>query len=211
MVESVKELRKICYKDSGKKRPLYMELVTMKFSIYVTKLSLYTPIGADQVSMLMILLTFIGAGMIAFGNLWWMLAGILIAHFTIVLDNVNGEVARYRKEGSLIGTYLEEVYHSVAEPLVFFAFGYGIFRNTGWESAILFGFICSLFVPPIIISSIKNAVVKKGIDRLESREGMLPKKYTLLNEKINLKGGSTRAGSKFYALYGKINELWGFP
>ena len=61
MVESIKELRKICYANSKSKRPLYMELVTMKFSIYVTKLLLYTPIHADQVTILMMLLAIFGS------------------------------------------------------------------------------------------------------------------------------------------------------
>ena len=122
MVESIKELKKICYKNSSKKRPLYMELFTMKISIYVTKLFLYTPIHADHVSMLMVLLAIVGSSMMAFGSTLMMLIGITIIHFTVVLDNVNGEVARYRKEGSLIGSFLEEVYHTLSIPFIFFSF-----------------------------------------------------------------------------------------
>src|SRR3989344_2789913 len=77
MVESIKELREICYKGSKGRRPLYMEWVTMKISIYVTKLLLYTPIRADQVTISMILLAIIGSVFMAFGNLLYMLIGIL--------------------------------------------------------------------------------------------------------------------------------------
>ncbi len=211
MVESIKELRKICYKDSSKKRPLYMELFTMKVSIYVTKLLLYTPMHADQVSMLMILLMFIGSGMIAFGSMWAMFIGITLIHFTVVLDNVNGEVARYYKEGSLIGSFLEEVYHVLSIPFIYFSFGFGIFMQTGIKSAIIFGFLCSMFATPVILNSIKIAVVKKGLDRLKEKSGMLPKKYTLMNEKISIEGGSTETGKNLYSMYESIKELWGFP
>src|SRR3989344_6591579 len=98
MVESARELREICYANSRGKRPLYMELFTMKVSIYVTKLLLCTPIKADQVTISMMLLSIIGSALLATGNLSYMLIGILIIHFTIILDNVNGEIARYRKE-----------------------------------------------------------------------------------------------------------------
>jgi len=211
MVESIKELRKICYKDSNKKRPLYMELVTMKISIYVTKLLLYTGIHADQVTMLMVLLSLIGSGMMAFGSLWMMFIGITIIHFTVVLDNVNGEVARHKKEGSLIGSFLEEFYHSISTPFVFFSFGYGVYAQTGMELALIFGFLCSVFASPIVLRAVESAAVKKGLDRLKAKDGMLPKKYTMLKGKINIEGGGTELGRKLFSIYDILNEFLGFP
>ena len=211
MVESIRELRKICYRNSDKKRPLYMEMFTMKISIYVTKLLLYMPIHADQVTISMVLLAIIGSGMMAFGSILAMFIGITLIHFTVILDNVNGEIARYRKEGSLTGTFLEEFYHTVSIPFIFFSLGYGVFSHTGAKSTIIFGFLAAIFASPIVITSIKTAVVKKGIDRLESKKGMLPKKYTMLNSEINVKGGSTKTGRELYSLYGKLREIWGFP
>ncbi len=211
MVESIKQLRKICYRNSDKKRPLYMELFTMKISIYVTKLLLYTPVHADQVTISMVLLAVIGSGMMAFGSIPAMFIGITLIHFTVVLDNVNGEIARYRKEGSLTGTFLEELYHTVSIPFIFFSLGYGVFSHTGAKSAIIFGFLAAIFAYPIVLTSIKTAVVKKGMDRLEGKKGMLPKKYTMLNSGINVKGGSTKTGRELYSLYSKLREVWGFP
>lgn len=211
MVESISELRKICYKDSGKKRPLYMKLATMRISIYVTKLFLYTPIHADHVTMLMLLLVLAGSGMMAFGSIWPMFIGITLIHFTVVLDNVNGEVARYKKQGNLMGSFLEEFYHLFSTPLIFFSFGYGIFKQAGNELALIFGFLCAVFASPIVIIAVKTAVVKKGIDRLESKKKMLPEKYTLLNEKININGGGTKLGAKLYSSYGIIKEFMNFP
>ena len=89
MVESIKELREICYKDSKGRRPLYMEWVTMKISIFVTKLLLYTPIKADQVTIGMVLLAILGSVFMAFGTLKFLLIGILIIHFTVILEILN--------------------------------------------------------------------------------------------------------------------------
>lgn len=188
-----------------------MEWFTMRISIYVTKLLLYTGIHADQVTMLMVLLSLIGSGMMAFSSIWTMFIGITIIHFTIVLDNVNGEVARYKKEGSLIGTYMEEIYHVVSTPFIFFSFAYGIFNQTGMNIAIIFGFLIAIFSSPIVLRAIESSVVKKGLDRLKSKDGMLPKKYTMLKGEINIKGGSTELGSKLYSTYDIINEFLGFP
>lgn len=211
MVEKIKELKKICYKCSSKKRPLYMEKVTMKLSIYVTKFLLSIGVRADQVSISMVLLVILGAGMIGFGSLWTMFIGISIIHFTVILDNVNGEVARYRKEGNLTGTFLEETYHILSIPFIYFSLGFGIFMHTGLISAVILGFLASVFVSPVIINTIKIAVVKKGIDRLKEKKKMLPERYTLLKEKVNIEGGSTESGTKLYKLYETIKELWGFP
>lgn len=211
MVESIKELQKICYRNSSKKRPLYMELVTMKFSIYITKLLLYTPIHADQISILMVLLVLAGSGMMAFGSLWMMFIGATLIHFTVFLDNVNGEVARYKKEGSLMGSFLEEFYHTISIPFIFFSLGYGIFLHNGIKLALLFGFLCSVFASPIVLTSIKTAVVKKGMDRLENKKSLLPKRYAALKSGINVKGGSTLLGRKMYSFYDALRELWGFP
>jgi len=211
MVESIKELRKICYAGSKDKRPLYMELVTMKISIYVTKLLLYTPIHANQVTILTILFIILGSGMMISGSLWIMFIGITLIHLTIILDNVDGEIARYRKEASLTGLFIDEFYHTITIPLVFFSFSYGIFLNTEWKSTIIFGFLCAIFAAPIVLNSIKTAVIKKELDRLKSKEGMLPKKYILLKEKINLKGGSTKLGSKLYSTFDVIKEFLRFP
>src|SRR3989338_10779784 len=213
MVESIKELREICYKDSKGKRPLYMEWVTMRISIYVTKLLLYTPIRADQVTIGMVLLAILGSIFMAFGNLKCMLIGILIIHFTVVLDNVNGEIARYRKEGSMMGTFLEQYYHEVSVPLIFFSLGFGVFLATGYKSAVLFGFLCGVFSRSTVLSALKSAVVKNAIrDRKNNRSDEKLKKYSsIVGKSPNVEGGSTETGAKLYHTYDFIKEFWGAP
>lgn len=184
-----------------------MELVTMKASIYVTKLLLYTPIHADQVTISMVILVILGSIMMSFGALWFIFAGIVIIHFTVVLDNVNGEIARYRKEGNMIGTFLEELYHQISIPFIFFFLGYGIFAQTGLRSALIFGFLASVFSKSIILSVIKEGVIKKGFDYL----GKKPKTMMPIGDKINIKGGSTNIGRKLYKTYDYIRDFWVFP
>lgn len=208
MVESVKELRKICYSGPPKKRPLYMEWFTMKLSIYVTKLLLYTPIHADQVTMLMILLAIAGSVLMGFGNLWLMFIGISIIHFTVILDNVNGEIARYYKEGGIIGTFMEQTFHAVSAPLIFFSLGYGVFLKTGFPSAVIFGFLCAIFSSPIILTALNAAIVSKGVESFAKKKPM--KQYPLEGD-IYVEGGSTKTGRKLYRWYDYIREFWGAP
>jgi len=204
MVESIKELRKIC---QSKKQPLYMQLVSMKISIYITKLLLYTKISADYVTMSMMVLLIIGSIFMAFGGLWMIFIGILIIHFTIILDNVNGEVARYWKEDGIIGTFLEQVYHNLAIPLIFFGLAYGIFLKTGLYLVLVFGFLATIFGRSIILSSIKDAVIDERFNEIE--KGSKVKLH--ISGKSNVKGGSTKTGKSLYTTYDFIREFWVFP
>lgn len=212
MVPSIKELRIICYEGSKGKRPLYMELVTMKLSIYVTKLLLYTPIKADQVTISMMLLIILGSIFMSFGTFKFLLIGILLIHFTVVLDNVNGEVARYRKEGSMTGTFLEQFFHEIATPLIFFSLAYGVFLQTGYKSALVFGFLCAIFSKSVVLPAIDSAVVKNGLrDSEHGTKNEKLKKYISLIGKVNIKGGGTEIGRKLYTFYDYVREFWNAP
>ena len=205
MVEPIKDLRKIC---QTKKQPLYMELVSMKISVYITKLLLYTKISADYVTLSMILLLIVGSIFMAFGGLWMIFIGVLIIHFTVILDNVNGEVARYWKEDGIIGTFLEQVYHNVAVPLFFFTLAYGVFLKTGFTSILIFGFLAALFGKPIVLSSIKDAVIAERMSEIKNGKKM---QKISITGKPNIKGGGTKTGKKLYGLYYIVREFWVYP
>lgn len=206
MVESIKKLREIC--SSRKKQPLYMELVSMKISIYITKLLLYTKISADYVTITMIVLLITGSILMAFGSLWTILTGILLIHFTVILDNVNGEVARYWKEDGLIGTFLEEVFHKLLVPLVFFSLAFGIFMGTGNKLILVFGFLSAIFGSPIILNAAKEAAVAERLS--EAMEGKKAQKVQII-AKSKIKGGGTEIGRRLYRAYDFIREFWVYP
>ena len=205
MVESIKELRRIC---QSKKQPLYMQHVSMKISIYITKLFLYTKLSADYVTIVMILLLITGSIVMAFGGLWMILIGVLIIHLTIILDNVNGEVARYWKEDGIIGTFLEQVYHNIAVHLIFFMLAFGVFLKTGIISILIFGFLCAIFGKPIILNSIKDAVIAERLDEIS--KGKKARKVSV-SGKVNVKGGSTKMGKQLYGAYDFIRDFWVYP
>lgn len=206
MVESIKELRKIC--GSKKKQPLYMELVSMKISIYVTKLLLYTKISADYVTLTMILLLITGSIFMAFGNLLAILIGILTIHFTIILDNVNGEVARYRKEDGIIGTFLEQVFHNIAVPLIFFMLAYGVFLKTGYAPIVIFGFLSAIFGKSIILDSVSDAVIAERLGEVKERKKV---QKVLVAGNVNIRGGSAKIGERLYGMYDVMREFWVYP
>jgi phosphatidylglycerophosphate synthase len=135
------------------------------------------------------------------------LIGILIMHFTVILDNVNGEVARYWKEDGIIGTFLENVYHNLAVPLIFFALSYGVFLKTGFYPILIFGFLSAVLGKPIMLSSIKDAVVAERLSEIKSGKKVKLSSAT----KADIKGGATKIGKKLYGVYDIIREFWVYP
>ncbi len=134
--------------------------------------------------------------------------GILIIHFTIILDNVNGEVARYWKEDGRIGTFLEQVYHNLAVPLIFFTLAYGIFVITGFKTILIFGFLSSVFGSPIVLNSVKDAVIAERLSEIKKGKKI---QKVLAMRKADIKGGGTILGKKLYRAYDLIREFWVYP
>ena len=132
MVESIGELRKICYDSPYAYRVWYNKYVS-KLSIYVTWLLLHTKIEANHVTIIEYFLIFISSAFLFFGKLNYILIGIMIIQFSNLLDCVDGEIARYRKKSSLTGVSLENIYHELVSYFMFFPLAFGVFLQTGWK------------------------------------------------------------------------------
>jgi phosphatidylglycerophosphate synthase len=114
------------------------------FSLYLTYLALRTGISANVITALQTLVGLIGAAMLAFPQTSHQIAGILLLQLGFVLDNVDGEVARYRNEVSLTGKYLDLLGHEYVVPAIFFCTGIGIFLRHGSFESVVFGFLAGM-------------------------------------------------------------------
>jgi len=139
LVESIKELRKICQEGAS---PGPYRVV----SIYITKFLLYTPITANQTTVLYIVIGLIAAVLFASGNYWWSLAAAILAIISYILDYVDGEIARYRKHSSTGGMFLDLLAHSTINPSIIAGISLGIYRNYQDSRIFLFGFIASVSI-----------------------------------------------------------------
>ncbi|MBS3109539.1 CDP-alcohol phosphatidyltransferase family protein [Candidatus Woesearchaeota archaeon] len=210
MVESPKELRRICYHGHKVFRPWYNKHFSNKVSIYVTWLLLHTGITPNQVSLLEIFLVITGAIFMFTGSLLNILVGILIIHFTVILDCCDGEIARYRSMSSKSGMFLEDFYHAMVSHLMFFAVAFGAYIKTGWTSVLIFGFLASVFSKSIVIETIFSTVMKIKLEEKVSNEKKGKSKLGKASAKqINLQGSS--AGKSLSDLYSKLLNFWGDP
>ena len=87
-------------------------------SIYITRILIPTNITADQITVSMFIIGVGGTVSIFFGWIW---LGFFLVYLSIILDAVDGEIARYKKVYSLKGVYLDLVNHHLTSGLFFLA------------------------------------------------------------------------------------------
>jgi phosphatidylglycerophosphate synthase len=107
---------------------LYMRRV----SPYATRLVLATPLPANAVTAAMIPAGLLGALCLTFSGIWGPILTVLLCQLQLLLDCVDGEVARWRKTFSPLGVYLDQLGHYSTEAALPAALG--IRADGGWDS-----------------------------------------------------------------------------
>ncbi len=136
------ELRPIC--QAGKHTDPGWYRIHRRLSIHLTWALLHTRITLDQVSLLMIACGVAGAALQAFGGLAVNAAGWVLLYMAFLLDKVDGEMARYRRQESVTGILLDRFHHRLAEPLLFLAVGVHEYRLGGAVVALVAAFATML-------------------------------------------------------------------
>lgn len=201
---TINELWKICYEGQNVYRPWYNKYVS-NVSIYFTWLLIHTPITANQVTIAELILVILSSIFFFLGKLEHIFVGLLIIQVTNMLDCVDGEIARYRKMPSLTGAYLENIYHQLVSYLMFFPLAFGVYIHTGWESILVFGFLCSIFSKSIAIPNIYATVIEKRLSGKSLPSSMGQNKKSA----DNLQG--TKTGKRLSDLYDKFKDFWAWP
>lgn len=138
---SIAELRAVCQppgiigrrSDEHWAGRLYMRGV----SVYVTRVALRWGLSADAVTLLMLFVGLAGAGLLFVAGLWPAIVAALAVQTYLLLDCVDGEVARWRKTESARGVYLDRISHYLVEGLLLIGLGWRAGAATGgpWLAA----------------------------------------------------------------------------
>ena len=107
---------------------LYMR----RLSPYLTRLILPTPLPANGVTALMIPAGLLGAFALTFGGIWPAVLAALLIQLQLLLDCSDGEVARWRKQFSPVGVYIDQLAHYSTEAAIPAALG--VRADGGWDS-----------------------------------------------------------------------------
>ena len=98
-------------------------LYLRRFSPYLTWLLLKTPISANGVTGLMILVGWSTAAALLIPGVWGALLAVVLGQLQMLVDCCDGEVARWRRTSSPAGVFLDKVGHYTTEALIPIALG----------------------------------------------------------------------------------------
>ena len=162
------------------------DLYQRRLSPYLTRIFLRTPITANGVTWLMILVgASIGPALLIQGWVGIALA-LFLSHLQMLIDCCDGEVARWRETKSPMGIFLDKLGHYLAEGLIPICFG---LRLANWPNEpitnSIFPFLGALLAILVIVNKGLNDAVHvarafSGLPKIQDEAGInLPVKGIL--------------------------------
>jgi len=161
-MESIKELKEICQASKRNKPPKFSMagyLLYRDISIYITKFFLLITnkkINPNFISVLNIILIILGGLTLRHHSFRINILAFILIILSILLDKVDGELARYLKRDTLRGGLLEQVYHFVFMPSILTGLGLKLFF-TYQDNIYLF--LTLLVVVLIIFNTISSTFI----------------------------------------------------
>lgn len=107
----------------------FIENILSGIAKYITWLLVKTPVTGTWVTIASALFALLGSMMMMPGIYWISIAGMICFDIFILLDHVDGQVARFKKQSGPHGIYLDSRIHFIVEPIFFIGLGFGAFYN----------------------------------------------------------------------------------
>ncbi len=143
---SIRDLRARCQATApAPERETFTGKKARIFSIYFTKLFLYTSITPNWITVVSVIVFFVGVGLFLFQSMWLSILGACLVFFATVLDGCDGEVARFRHSGGPVGgIFAEPVSHDVQYGLMFLPLGLAASLAIGQIWPLVLAFMASV-------------------------------------------------------------------
>jgi len=146
-VESISELNKICQKRNYRTEGSWFDrYIARDLAIRVSWALLHTPITANQVTLLGLLIGLAGCFAIGLSGPILYLTGSLLLQIWYVLDKADGQIARYRKTMGLTGLFFDFIVHHIMHSVIFFALGLYAHQVTGKLLFVVWGFFTGMAI-----------------------------------------------------------------
>lgn len=141
--ESIAELRRICqYARYDEQMPPWPERILIRsISIYFTKLFLEIGISANQATSFSLIIGIIGGLFFIFPDPRYWFIGIALLGVHMILDRVDGEIARFNKTASLEGTLWDKLAKLCVRLCTLICVSFGVYNTLHSIYPILVGFV----------------------------------------------------------------------
>jgi hypothetical protein len=100
-----------------------------KFSKLFTWAAVRLKMTPNQVTLISFAVGLYSAYQFSRGSFWSIFAGAFLLQLSIIIDCVDGELARYTRQFSQLGAWLDAITDRIKEYLVFFALAYGAAKD----------------------------------------------------------------------------------
>ncbi|MFX1375586.1 MAG: CDP-alcohol phosphatidyltransferase family protein [Promethearchaeota archaeon] len=149
MSEKFKEFKEVVQGKKlakQKKKKDWWHAIFRFFSKYITWILVKTRISANFITVSGFLIGLLGLFIIGIGNNLFIIIGFILLYIYYISDEVDGEVARYKKQTSLRGIYYDEIGHLFFLGWFFFSLGYSIYRINHELLYVFLGIIATFFL-----------------------------------------------------------------
>lgn len=103
--------------------------VLRKFSKLFTWAAVRLKVTPNQITLISFAIGLLSAYEFSRGDFWSIFNGALLLQLSIIVDCVDGELARYTRQFSQLGAWLDAITDRIKEYLVFFGLAYGAARS----------------------------------------------------------------------------------
>jgi len=142
-------------KEKANKETVWEHYFARKIAFFITPIFLKLKVSANQVSILAIITGIIAAILIMVGDFWQVFLGAILMQVWLIIDKVDGVIARYKKTITRFGEFLEEFDGAVIAALFFSSIGVAASKLPGFlpfslqfspHLLIILGVLTSFFV-----------------------------------------------------------------
>jgi phosphatidylglycerophosphate synthase len=121
-----------------------MRILMPRLSVHVTRWVLaHTALTPNQITIVSLLVGLAAVAAFASTSPWIVALGLLGYHLHVLLDYVDGEVARCKGITSVRGAYFDLITDRITFPLFIFCAGLGVFRLSGDPTHLLLAFVAT--------------------------------------------------------------------
>jgi phosphatidylglycerophosphate synthase len=152
----VKEIQKICWDISRQSEEYKNDMMnweriyfTRKISIWITYFLRNSAISPNQVTALWVLLGIIGGFLLIFNIYWVSIFAFSLLFLSWILDNVDGELARHKKQYSIAGNFLDMIGHEIIFPVVFCCLTFSAVLQSQSNFIVFLGLLATAFATPM--------------------------------------------------------------
>jgi phosphatidylglycerophosphate synthase len=102
-----------------------------RLSRFFSRRLAHTSISPNQITLIGVSIGLSGAFLLSLDGYWNKLLGAALFLFCVVVDGVDGEVARLKMQESIFGHYLDIITDNVVHVAVFIGIAFGLYHDTG--------------------------------------------------------------------------------